>query len=445
MTTLAQEGGPDDGAVVEEPLQRLHPLSPFVRGVRVFGIFAVIISYQGTTRLGVLPALGGALGIIVVTFVMSWVAYRFTGYRVTGRELRISEGILNRRVRTVPLERIQAVDVVRPLIARLLGLAEIRLEVVGQGATEAPLAYLGVADAARLRERLLALASSAERAADPEHPSPEEIVLHRVPTRDLLVSQLLRTEGLLLPLSALIGIGFGLFDFRASLAGGFAFLSVLFGIGQNAVRHFFGEYGFTVAVSPDGLVLRHGLLSTRTQTVPAGRVQAVRIVRPVLWRPKGWVRVEMDVAGYGAGEGEQVRTNALLPVADPATARRVLQQVLPGVDLEAVRLVPTTRAARRRAPLQARRLAVGLGPEVVVARSGWLVEETVVAPYLRAQSVRVVEGPWQRRLGLASVHVDTAGRRFHPVAHHRALGDARLLAAALVVRADTARADTARG
>ena len=28
----------------EEPLQRLHPLSPFVRGIRVFGIFAVVIT-----------------------------------------------------------------------------------------------------------------------------------------------------------------------------------------------------------------------------------------------------------------------------------------------------------------------------------------------------------------------------------------------------------------
>ena len=46
----------------------------------------------------------------------------------------------------------------RPLLAQLTGLAELRLEVVGGHKTEAPLAYLTVRDAAALRERLLALA-----------------------------------------------------------------------------------------------------------------------------------------------------------------------------------------------------------------------------------------------------------------------------------------------
>ncbi len=35
---------------------------------------------------------------------------------------------------------------VRPLLAQLTGLAELRLEVVGGGKTEAPLAYLSLAE-----------------------------------------------------------------------------------------------------------------------------------------------------------------------------------------------------------------------------------------------------------------------------------------------------------
>ena len=87
--------------------------------------------------------------------VVSW--YN-TGYHIVGRELRIHEGLLWRRTRAIPLERLQAVEVVRPLLAQLTGLAELRLEVVGGGKTEAPLAYLTVAEAAPLRDRLLALA-----------------------------------------------------------------------------------------------------------------------------------------------------------------------------------------------------------------------------------------------------------------------------------------------
>ena len=43
--------------------------------------------------------------------------------------------------------------------------------------------------------------------------------------------------------------------------------------------------------------------------MPPGRVQAVRIVEPLLWRRRGWVRVELDVAGTGNQGG------TLLPVA----------------------------------------------------------------------------------------------------------------------------------
>ena len=51
-----------------------------------------------------------------------------------------------------------------------------------------------------------------------------------------------------------------------------------------AWRRFAGAFGFTVRVSPDGLRLRHGLPEHRAQTVPPGRVQAVSLVQPLLWR-----------------------------------------------------------------------------------------------------------------------------------------------------------------
>jgi putative membrane protein len=83
--------------------------------------------------LGVLAAavLGGAL---------SFVAWQRTRNRLTTTELQVDSGILQRRSRRVPLARLQSVDVVRPVVARVLGLAELRLEVVGGGKTEAPLA-----------------------------------------------------------------------------------------------------------------------------------------------------------------------------------------------------------------------------------------------------------------------------------------------------------------
>ena len=50
--------------------------------------------------------------------------------------------------------------------------------------------------------------------------------------------------------------------------------------------------------------------------------------QPWLWRRKGWYRLTMNVAGYGA---DQERVSTLLPVGSIAEARQALSLVLPDV------------------------------------------------------------------------------------------------------------------
>ena len=188
----------------------------------------------------------------------------------------------------------------------------------------------------------------------------------------------------------------------------------------NVFAQFSRYYEFTVAESPDGLRLRHGLLQKTRQTVPPGRVQAVGFVQPFLWRKRGWVRVRLNIAGASTsaqGSGDQSFTeNVLLPVAPWPVALAIVGRVLPGVDIMAIPLIPAPERSRRRAWIQWRQLAVGWTDEVFITRSGRITERWDVVPHARTQSVRVTQGPWQRSLGLASMHVDsTPGRG----AHHR--------------------------
>ena len=71
-------------------------------------------------------------------------------------------------------------------------------------------------------------------------------------------------------------------------------------------------------------------------------------------------------------------------------------------------------------------------------RDGLLTRQLVVVPYARIQSVRVVQGPLQRRLRLATVYADTAGGR-GAAAQDRDLAEAWALAAELTGRARAAR------
>jgi putative membrane protein len=421
------------GAAGDGAFYRLHPLTPVLRGWKVFAAAVVIATQQLT--VGDLKWTWLVLGIgvsIPIGIGYGYVSWRTTRYRIDSEDLRLETGVLFRRSRRVRLDRLQAVDVVRPLVARALGLAELRLEVAGGSSSEAPLAYLGEAAAQQLRAELLA------RAAGLHHDTPEapEQVLVKVPLAHLVEAQL-RSVGLIVLVLSVI-----LFVTVTAVTGEWSVLvfAVPGAIGSvpAIVRSVVLHFDFTVASSPDGLRLRHGLLETRSQTVPPGRVQAVRIVEPLLWRSKGWCRVEVNIAGY-AGDG-QAQTSVLLPVAPRELAFAVLGRVLPEVDVASVRTYGVPRRARWCDPISWRGNAAGADDKVFIARRGRFRREIDIVPHERVQSARLSQGPLQRRLGLATVHLDTSPGPVHPTAHHRDAQDARDLLDAEVTLARQARA-----
>ncbi|MEU1398858.1 PH domain-containing protein [Micromonospora zamorensis] len=442
------------GGAEGEPRQRLHPLSPVLHGAKSLVVVIAGLSWSTLSRVG----FGWFAAMVAVlalgATVLSVVSWYNTGYHVVGRELRVYEGLLWRRTRAIPLERLQAVEVVRPLLAQLTGLAELRLEVVGGGKTEAPLAYLGVADAARLRERLLALAGRVAQAPTPEHAGAAVLPgaaataaapgrpLHAVRNQSLLISQLLTPQAFLLP----FGVAFVVVQFLT--AGSWSFVAVastltaMAGVLLQPVRRVLDDWNFRLARDGGTLRVHNGLLETRAQTVPLARVQTVRATWPLLWRMKGWLRLRLEVAGYSVAEADdRNRPDRLLPVGDLPTARMIVAEVLPGVRLDALALSPPPTRTRWLHPLGRRAFGAGLFDEVFVTRSGRLTRQVVIVPYARIQSVRVVQGPIQRRLGLASVHADTAGGS-GATAQDRDLAEAWALAADLTTKAHQARNST---
>ena len=448
------------------PFRRLHPLSPLIRGARGVGVVSALLSYQAWGRAGWRALAIGATLILLAWFVGAWVQWRFTGFQVTPRELHIRDGVLARRQRTIPLERVQAVDVVRPALARPFGLAEVRMEVVGGGKhAEAPLAYLTKGEAERLRVHLLRLAvdagapavappptggataaeagaptSTTEVSAAAEMASDDR--MFRVDSRLLVYSQLLTVNTLSAPLLAI----FPIMQFASenpSFATVFTFASGIVGLVQHPVRRVLAEWGFTIGRDADGLRVHRGMLEVRNQTIPISRIQAVRIRRPLLWRLFGWVRIELDVAGYDKGGHREQGRSALVPVARAADAFAVLHLVLPTVPAEgpdALGLEPAPRRAIWRAPLQHSRLGYAITETALVTRGGWLTPWHDVALHARAQSVRVSQGPWQRALNLASVHLDPAGGHTTPTVLHQDATRAGEIAATLADRARAHRA-----
>ncbi|MCW2601318.1 MAG: Bacterial rane flanked domain protein [Frankiales bacterium] len=431
------------GAGPELPIAwaRLHPLSPLAKGGRaVLALVAVTVPRQlaggglEQSRLGVDAAVAA---LVIAAGVVSWLVTR---WRVADGELQLELGLLRRQSIRVPLARVQAVDVVRPLAARLLGISELRLVLAGSGTGKARLAFLPQHRAVQVRAQLLALGAglTGETAEAPER------TLASVPNKRLIASTLLGSPAVTV---AVLGTLLVVLTVVAPTSVGpvlGAVGTVLFGAAAAAFRRLNVEFNFTVAESPDGLRLKSGLLQTRAETIPAGRVQAVRLIQPLLWRPFGWCRLEVDVAQQREREvGEEdvgQLTRALLPVGDRAQADALLARVLPGAVTHPPPDAQAPRRARFKAPLSYRRLASWHDHEHFVARTGRLQAATVVVPLAKAQSIRWTQGPAQRRLRLATLHLDTAGHRWQAAARDRDLDQANELLRRLPSLARAARA-----
>jgi putative membrane protein len=437
MTGPAAQGeaAPGTGLVAgDSAARRLHPLTPFARGWAVVAAATAIFGQDALRELDLIRLLLTLVAVAVAGLGYGALSWWFTRYRIEGDDLRVDTGVLFRRTRHVRLSRLQAVDVVRPLVARFLGLAELRLEVAGGSDSEGRLAYLSEAHAQRLRAELLARAAGLH----PDEPEAPEHVLVHVPVGAIVGAVLLSSwfVASLLVVVAVVIVAAVIEDFAAFVA----LAPAAFGVVAGAWRVFSGGFDFTVAESPDGLRLRHGLIEHRSQTVPPGRVQSLRLVEPLLWRRVGWVRVEVNVAGY-AGGGEQAtqQTSILLPVAPRSVALALIGRVLPGVDIDGVPLEGVPERARWRLPIWWRGLACGADDAVFAAKRGLLRRELDVIPHGKTQSVRLTQGPWQRRLRLATVHLDTTPGPVHVNAAHRDALQARAIVEAQAERARLGR------
>ena len=182
------------GAGAETSWQRLHPLSPIVRAARPLGALAVLalISLSSSRRSGNYTALLVDIGLVLLVLAAGVVAWLVTRWRIEGGVLRIESGLLRRTSRRFPPEQLQAVDVVRPGVARVFGLAEVRVRMAASTRESGRLSYLTDQEAQAVRARLLALAHGV---AEHTAPPPEQILL-RIPTGRLIGSILLSGLGL---------------------------------------------------------------------------------------------------------------------------------------------------------------------------------------------------------------------------------------------------------
>ena len=402
--------------------RRLSPLTPVVRGpILVVAFFAA--SWEQVLGGGDISATTLMLVALLVAGgiwgVASWIR---TKYWVGGDELRIDTGVISRQSRRIRIDRLQGIDILQPFLARLFGLAELKFDLAG-GDREGTLAFLPVREAEELRRQLLQRrdarrAGSVQPGWSPhveqEHPGRSAAAPDQEPQQPLakldlgllLASLVLSGETIALVLVTTgIVVAAALTGEGALAVGGV--LPALAGLGLSLGRRLTGYYDFTVSRSSNALHVRRGMFSLARQTIALHRVQGVVVHEPLLWRRFGWAKVEVSLAGYKGGGTDQAEASSMLmPVAPRAQVMWLAREALRGLDGEQVPMVGVPPRAKWFAPFFWKTYGFGMDERVVVARRGWWDRRLDVVPQGRVQSVRLEQGPLQRRLGLADLGVD---------------------------------------
>jgi putative membrane protein len=461
---------------------RLHPATPILKGgialIAIAGAIianlreALIESFFGGPREqdpvsllysnGLLGwALLLALAVVLLFVGGFYVSWRMHEFRVTEDVVEVRSGILFRTHRKGRLDRIQGINIMRPVVPRLFGAAKLEVNVAGQNAN-VQLSYLRSRDADALRRRILGLASGkhtealaetapavtegvdpqAQAAAgtgpvaarileerareflapelDPDAAPPESIV--KIPMGRLVGSIALSGFTIFLVLVLFVGV-----PIVVATGTYWALLPVLPGLVGSIgfyVNRIVKSLRFSIAGTPDGIRVGYGLLSTSNDTLPPGRIHAVEVLQPLLWRPAGWWTIRITRASNSSTPGAAGQANTtLLPVGDKGDVIRVLGLVLPefvgetstallltgilGHGEDADGFVNSPRRGRFLRPFSWRRTGFAIDPNALLLRSGAVWRHLVIVPHARLQSIALRQGPIERRLGVNRIQAHT--------------------------------------
>ena len=311
----------------------VHPVHEVLRQIPVLIGSVVLGSATGNPMW--------AVGVLVLTVGYGIARWFTTTYRIEPDEVQLRAGVLQRKVLSVPRNRIRSVSTDARLLHRLLGLTVLRLSTGQEAKGDAAFALDAVQAEQVPRLRAILLADSlavSEEGAD----APVGRELARWQPSWLRYSPLSFT-GLAMILAAFglvyqVGAGAALSDSQLTQSGidaaerlGVvvsvviaAVVVLLASVVLSVMRSLLTYGNLVLRRDADVLHLEHGLLRAREHTFDMRRLRGGTLREPLLVRLFGGARLDAVMTGVdGAGEA-----SLLLPPCPRATAQTVLSELI---------------------------------------------------------------------------------------------------------------------
>ncbi|PZM63761.1 PH domain-containing protein [Paenibacillus dendritiformis] len=349
----------------KEQEYRLHPLFivfSLVKTLRNLWPLLLILFFKGTQHPERYLVIGGAaLLLFLAADIIKWRRFR---YQVEADKLLIRQGLFFRDEKTIYYSRIHSVQMEQPLLQRLFGMAQLKIETPGgSGESDGVLPALSRERAEELRSLLMQRSQGREwpeeAAADgsgAQYPSEAEgarpLSLVRMSAAQLFVGALsTMNPGLVLAFFA------GLFSFaddivkllvpkrisdqllhaiESSVSGPVSL--VVMGAGAllgawllSSLLYIVKYYGFTAEERDGSIVVTYGLFEKKMNAIKPERVQAIVVKEGLLRQALGYAEIEVRVVSSDMKEA--LMLHPYVPVGD---IPELLSRCLPGFVLGSV-------------------------------------------------------------------------------------------------------------
>lgn len=427
-------GGPETG------WRRLHPLTILKElGALAWALVAALLLDFGQPPM--LEDIAGPEAVISVgVFGYAVARYLFTAYRITDQSLEMRRGVFVKSFQSMPRDRVQAVSTNTSFVGRLLGITTV--EVSAADAEDIRLGFVSEEAADGLRRVLEKALTATEEEGEADRHAVASLDFGRLLTFGLTETGLVPAV-LLLVGTVVVAFTFGWF---------FAPLTFGFVVIWPLIRTL-GLVGFRSWIEESRVRVEAGILGRRRNESPLGRIQAIQVNRPPLRRLLGLETISIVTGDVGVSSDTVLLAGAVAPLERIGTWRSISEALIGRVALGEATLEPSSRHTIRRmmvrgalvlalvvAAVGAATLWLGvawwiagvvaaLGLIGLIAYSaarwkvlGWAADEhhllvrrgvvlrrLTVVPIHKVQDITVRSTFFQRRLGIATVEVDTAG------------------------------------
>ena len=430
---------------VSDEWRRLHPLTILKElGALAWALLAAVF-FDWDFDFGLFSdQVASSENVIAVgVFVYAVARYLFTSYRVTREAVELKRGVLVRSFQSMPRERIQSVGTKTGLFARVVGVTTV--EVSAADAEDIQLSYVSEEASSYLRGILEPAGTSGEEeGSEPVSIKP----LARLEASRILIFGL--TEPGIAAALLVLGVTSalaGLFGWLIAPIAAVALVTV-------PVVRTLALVDFKAWIEGDSVKVESGLLARRHSAAPRRRIQAIQVSRPLVRRWLGFETTTMATGDVSVDADSLVGVGMLAPLEPRGSWQALAAQLIGTVNLDERFLARSSRRTVRRSIVRGVLIvavvAVAVGAAAEVAGVGWLfpvgavglvgggvvvsysiarwvtmgwamdgdhlmlrrgvvTRRTTIVPVAKAQDVTVRSTFFQRRLGLATVEVDTAG------------------------------------